>query len=99
MEVKIIRLIRTRHDYDSAVEKTIIGIVNVDEDITELIDVYHENCRRIWDSENTPEEYKGMCEEEITTEIVKISTVQGLVSQYKADLQELRFGAGEEFIE
>jgi len=84
MDIKIIRLITTRYDYDvvPVVEEKIIGVVNVHEDITELVDLYHDTWRRFWDSEDTPEEYKGACEEKIETEVVKLSTVQQLVSEY-----------------
>jgi len=86
MDIKIIRLITTRYDYDvlPVVKKNIIGVVNVDEDITDLVDLYHEKHRMTWDSPDTPEEYKGMCEEEIRTEIVKVSTVQELITEYNS---------------
>ena len=103
MDIKIIRLITTRHDIvdynnESSIESTIVGIVDVDEDITDLIDLYHDTWRRFWDSENTPEEYKGACEEKIETEVVKLSTVQQLVWEYKRQQEEYRFAAGEEFL-
>tara|TARA_Y100000385_G_scaffold273107_1_gene314649 strand:+ start:457 stop:717 length:261 start_codon:yes stop_codon:yes gene_type:complete len=81
MDIKIIKLITTRYDYDviPVVEEKIIGVVNVDEDITDLVDLYHEKHRLVWDSPVTPEEYKDMCKEEIETEIVKVSTVKDLI--------------------
>ena len=85
MDIKIITLVTTRYDYDvvPVVEEKIIGVVNVDEDITDLVDLYHEQYRMTWDSPDTPEEYKGMCQEEIRTEIVKVSTVQELITKLK----------------
>jgi len=95
MDIKIVRLITTRHDIvdynnESSIESTIIGVVDVHEDITELIDLYHDTWRRFWDSEDTPEEYKGACEEKIETEVVELSTVQQLVWEYKAHLEKCR---------
>ena len=89
MDIKIIRLIETRHDYidynnDPSIESTIIGIVDVHEDITDLVDLYHEKWRNVWDSEDTPEHMRGNCEQKIDTEVIKLSTVQELVSEYKA---------------
>ena len=82
MDVKIIKLITTRHDYtiEPMSEETIRGIVDVHEDITELVDLYHERWRKVWDSEDTPEHYKNMCEQTIDTEVVKLSTVQELIT-------------------
>jgi hypothetical protein len=90
MDIKIIRLIETRHDHidynnNPSIESTIIGIVNVHEDITDLVDLYHENWRRVWDSEDTPEHMRGVCQQKIDTEVIKLSTVQELVSEYKAN--------------
>ena len=87
MDIKIIRLITTRYDivdWDNSpiVETTIIGIVDVHEDITDLVDLYHEEYRMTWDNPYTPEEYKDACEERIETEVVKLSIVQELVSEY-----------------
>jgi len=103
MDIKIIRLITTRYDivdWDNSptVETTIIGIVDVHEDITDLVDLYHDTWRRFWDSEDTPEHLVNACEEKIETEVVKLSTVQELVSEYKRQQEEYRFGAGEEFL-
>ena len=83
MDIKIIRLIETRHDYidyniEPSIESTIIGIVDVHEDITELVDLYHEDYRMTWDDEYTPEHY----EQKIDIEVIKLSTVQELVSEY-----------------
>jgi hypothetical protein len=85
MDIKIIKLITTRHDHvdgnnNPSVESTIIGIVDVHEDITDLIDLYHEEYRMTWDSPYTPEEFKNMCEEKIETEVISLSTVQELVN-------------------
>jgi len=84
MDIKIIKLVTTRYDYDviPVVEEKIIGVVNVDEDITELVDLYHDTWRRFWDSEDTPGHFENACEEKIETEVVKLSTVQELVSEY-----------------
>ena len=89
MDIKIIRLIETRHDYidynnDPSIESTIIGIVDVHEDITDLVDLYHEEWRNVWDSEDTPEHMRGVCEQKIDTEVIKLSTVQELVIEHKA---------------
>ena len=103
MDIKIIRLITTRHDIvdynnDSSIESTIVGVVDVHEDITDLIDLYHDTWRRFWDRKDTPEHLINACEEKIETEVVKLSTVQQLVWEYKRHQEEYRFGAGEEFL-
>lgn len=85
MDIKIIKLFTTHNHITDlnfmspVVEEKIIGVVNVDEDITDLVDLYHEKHRLVWDSPVTPEEYKDMCKEEIETEIVKVSTVKDLI--------------------
>lgn len=90
MDIKIIRLIETRYDHidcnnNPSIESTIIGIVDVHEDITDLVDLYHEKWRNVWDSEDTPEYMRGVCQQKIDTDVVKLSTVQELVSESKAN--------------
>tara|TARA_R100000541_G_scaffold16363_4_gene26050 strand:- start:5531 stop:5797 length:267 start_codon:yes stop_codon:yes gene_type:complete len=79
MDIKIIRLITTRHDivdWDNSpiVESDIIGVVDAHEDITDLVDLYHEQY--IMAQDNPKDVYK----EKIETEVISLSTVQELVN-------------------
>ena len=84
MDIKIIKLITTRHDLVGCeipiVESTIIGVVDVHEDITDLVDLYHEEYIMEKNNPYTPEEYKDAYEEKIETEVISLSTVQELVN-------------------
>ncbi len=85
MDIKIIKLITTLHDLVGCekpiVESTIIGVVDVHEDITDLVDLYHEEY--IMEKNNPYTIFaldQDAYEEKIETEVISLSTVQELVN-------------------
>ena len=81
MDIKIIKLFTTHNHITDlnfmspVVEEKIIGVVNVHEDITELVDLYNKKYTV------TIEDYTSVNEQRIETQVISLSTIQELVDQ------------------